>query len=304
MLETCDFVISSGQIALAATAIVGTLFLLHWLSWGTLRLTVRAAQRIPPELWGLRAQIHDHPFRARFMARFPRFYGFLEARLTPRPFTGLPLTLLALGACYFAALFGGLVEDVLTGDRIVGVDTTINNALACWRTPTLLVIFHWITGLAASPALCAVALAVTGLLWGNQRGAFIIPLWITFLGSQATSYISKYALGRPRPELLEAAVALTPSFPSGHTTGAAAVYGFLAYAITRDFPPGGRPQFEVAFWAMILISFIGFSRLFLSQHYLSDVVAGLLVGGFWLLVGFALSEWIRGRAMPPGLSCC
>jgi undecaprenyl-diphosphatase len=79
------------------------------------------------------------------------------------------------------------------------------------------------------------------------------------------------------------------------------LYGFLAYAIARGLQPlGGRAQFEVVFWATLLILFIGFSRLFLGVHYLSDVLAGLLVGGFWLLVGFALSEWGRSRATLSG----
>jgi undecaprenyl-diphosphatase len=45
----------------------------------------------------------------------------------------------------------------------------------------------------------------------------------------------------------------------------------------------------------VLIALVGFSRMFLSVHYLSDVLAGFLVGGFWLLVGVALTEWLRGR---------
>ncbi len=72
-----------------------------------------------------------------------------------------------------------------------------------------------------------------------------------------------------------------------------AVYGFLAYAITRDLS-GWRPRFEAAFWSAVLIIIIGFSRMYLSAHYLTDVVAGFLVGGFWLLVAFAIAEWRVG----------
>ena len=37
---------------------------------------------------------------------------------------------------------------------------------------------------------------------------------------------------------------------------------------------------------MVLILLIGFSRIFLGVHYVTDVIGGFLVGGFWLLVGF------------------
>jgi undecaprenyl-diphosphatase len=71
-----------------------------------------------------------------------------------------------------------------------------------------------------------------------------------------------------------------------------AVYGFVAYAIARDLDPA-RKRFELDFWALVVVALVGFSRIFLSVHYTSDVATGLLVGTFWLLVGFALSEHSR-----------
>jgi membrane-associated phospholipid phosphatase len=93
-------------------------------------------------------------------------------------------------------------------------------------------------------------------------------------------------------------VLLSPSFPSGHATGALAVYGFVAYAIARD-RGGLRLRFELTFWTLVLAALVGLSRVFLSVHYASDVAAGFLVGGFWLLAGFALTEYLRQRAAAP-----
>jgi len=61
--------------------------------------------------------------------------------------------------------------------------------------------------------------------------------------------------------------------------------------IARDLPRS-RQRFEVAFWAAMIIGLICFSRVFLSLH-VSDIAAGLLVGTFWLLVGFAVAELNR-----------
>ncbi|MEQ8692902.1 MAG: phosphatase PAP2 family protein [Pseudomonadales bacterium] len=83
--------------------------------------------------------------------------------------------------------------------------------------------------------------------------------------------------------------AFTPSFPSGHATGAIAVYGFIAYIVARGFTTT-RQRFEVAYWTAVLVCFIGFSRMLLGLHYASDVAAGFLVGGFWLLFGLTLAE--------------
>jgi membrane-associated phospholipid phosphatase len=73
-----------------------------------------------------------------------------------------------------------------------------------------------------------------------------------------------------------------------------ALFGFLAYTLARDLDRP-RERFEVVFWTAVLIALIGCSRVFLGVHFLSDVVSGFLVGGFWLLVGIVLAEWLRVR---------
>jgi len=192
-------------------------------------------------------------------------------------------------ALYFLALLGGVFEDLLMNEGLVAVDAEINGFFGPYRTTTSLAIFIWVTALGAGPAITAVAVTASGFLWCARRQQFVIPLWFVLLGAEATSFAGKYLVGRTRPEFLAVASAFSPSFPSGHATASMAVYGFLAYAIARDLSRA-RERFEVVFWTAVLILLIGFSRMFLSLHYLSDVVSGFLVGGFWLLVGFAIVE--------------
>jgi undecaprenyl-diphosphatase len=127
------------------------------------------------------------------------------------------------------------------------------------------------------------------LLWAHQRTRLIAPLWLTVFGSQLMTYSGKFLLQRQRPESITGLVEVTPSFPSGHATSALAVYGFMAYIISRDLKTV-RQRFELVYWTAVLIGLIGFSRLLLSVHYASDVAAGFLVGSFWLLLGIAVAE--------------
>ena len=113
-------------------------------------------------------------------------------------------------------------------------------------------------------------------------------------GSQLTTWIGKYAIARPRPEFILGVQAVSPSFPSAHATGSCAVYGFIAYALVRHVKHARR-RFEVSYWTAVLVLLIAFSRVFLGVHFLSDVTAGLVVGGFWLLVGVALAEVMARR---------
>ena len=226
---------------------------------------------------------------SRIRASFPETTRLLQARLTPSRYTGLPLTLIVIAALYIAALLGGLVEELLEADELVRLDEDINQRIGPIRTDGMITVFIWITDLGGSAALVAVALVTTGLLWAHCRRHMIAPLWLTILGSQITTYAGKYVLVRQRPEFVTEVAAITPSFPSGHATSAIAVYGFIAYIIARHLVTT-RQRFEMIYWTFVLISLIGFSRMLLGLHYASDVAAGFLVGGFWLLLGFAIAE--------------
>ncbi len=286
---------SANDVVLAVLAALIGVLAMHWLGWRLVRLLFAGLRRLPPHLTGPRRWLAEHELRLRAKARYPNAYRRVAKRFDPHSPVGLSLTLLMLAAAYLAALLGGLVEDVVENDSIVLVDHAVTEALQPWRSPGMMAAFNWITDLGTSAALGAAAAVGSALFWTYRRSSAIIPLWLTFLGSQATTYLGKYVIARPRPELQAGLEALTASFPSGHTTGAAAVYGFLAYAIAREQLPGSRPQFEIVFWTTLLILLVGFSRIFIGAHFVSDVLAGLLVGGFWLLVGFALANWLRRR---------
>ncbi len=264
-----------------------------------LSYSIRLAMRIAPRLWrsmltrlvNSAAARRAQPLRELFKAKFPRTAGFVRARLNTRAFTGLPLTLLCVAAFYIVALLGGIVEELVEADEMIALDTRVNAAFSDYRSADLVSVFAKVTDLGSFTTLLAVALVSTGFLWAHASGRLIIPLWLTVVGAQLTTTAGKYGFDRARPEFLTSVTAITPSFPSGHST-AMAVYGFIAYAIARDLA-SRRARFEVAYWTAVLIALVGFSRVFLSVHYLSDVAAGFLVGGFWLLLGFTVAEYRR-----------
>lgn len=224
--------------------------------------------------------------------RLPRLTHWIEARLATDRFIGLPLTLILILLGYLASIGSDLAEDVIEHEQIVRFDHQVNHVLAVLRDPDIVAVFATITHLADLMTLVAVTGVASAFLWADRRHLFLPGLWLCVAGSQTLTYIGKYAIDRPRPEFLTSASAVTPSFPSGHATGAMAVYGFIAYAILRDITTP-RLRFELGFWAGTLIALIAASRLVLSVHYTSDVAAGLIVGAFWLVAGFTLTEYLR-----------
>jgi undecaprenyl-diphosphatase len=70
-------------------------------------------------------------------------------------------------------------------------------------------------------------------------------------------------------------------FPSGHAMIAVATYGLLAAVIATRLS-GSATRVASTLMAMGLVGLISFSRLFLTVHYLSDVLGGLAAGIWWL----------------------
>src|SRR3546814_6998916 len=117
-------------------------------------------------------------------------------------------------------LRGGIVEEPVEAEEINRFDRAVNACFVPYRHSPLVEIFVWITGLGASNTLVGVAIVATGFLWADRRAGFVVPLWICFLGSQATTWLGKFGFDRDRPEFTTAVTALSPSFPSGPASGA------------------------------------------------------------------------------------
>ena len=187
-----------------------------------------------------------------------------------------------------AAAFAALLLLVRQGGLVVLLDGLVQAGLAPLRTRPMLVAFDWLTQSGTGGTGAAVALAASGLLWSSGRASLVGPLWLAFVGAEATTWSVKFLTARARPPFLEGLTAASPSFPSAHATVAVVVYGFVALSIAATAPERWRPEIFAA--AAVLVVLIGFSRLLLSLHYLSDVVGGMVVGAFWLLLAWRLAR--------------
>lgn len=213
----------------------------------------------------------------------------MKARLDTTAFSGLTLSIFTLAFVYVLALFAGVVEDLITSDPIIAADIRIANLLVAFRTDALTNVFSWITLLGKSQVVLGFIAITVALLWLWRKNYYILPLFIAVTGSEAFTYLGKLAFQRPRPELAVYAEH-SFSFPSGHATIAVAFYGFVGYLLMR-FVQSWNRKVNIIFTTILIIITIGFSRVYLGVHYISDVWSGCLVGAMWLIIAISFSEW-------------
>jgi undecaprenyl-diphosphatase len=150
------------------------------------------------------------------------------------------------------------------------------------------------TEMGSVPVVClllagvVVALLVARLHW---EAAFLV---VATTSSMVVDGIMKLVFARPRPTLFEQPPTGW-SFPSGHTMSAT---GFAAALVILCWHTRWRLPVTIA--AVLYAAFIGASRVYLSAHYPSDVVAGwalslVVVGAVWLAFWDRLAE---ARAEP------
>lgn len=168
------------------------------------------------------------------------------------------------------------------------IDQSVLHTLISWHTLPGLYLFVIITQLGNWMTVLGVVLSTSLALWLKKEWHYILPLWLTVAGAGLSSLLAKLLFQRPRPEL---AVYIEPtlSFPSGHATVAVALWGFLIYLLIHH----STQQYQKTLaWILgiLLIVAIGFSRLYLGVHFLTDVLGGYLLGLLWLIIGLRLAN--------------
>ena len=201
----------------------------------------------------------------------PAHHAPAPVRISRRPW---------VAAGVFALIGVAAVGAVIVVDRAresFGFESAIMAALVAVRAPWLTtpaLALDWmgsgvVSGIVV-PALVVVAL----LLWRRPWGAAFFL--VAVLASGAVTQVVKVLVGRVRPE----DILVHPdfgSFPSGHSSNAAVIAAALGVIFMRTWVWVAGAVYTVL---MML------SRMYLGAHWVSDTVAGMLIG-----VGVALIVW-------------
>lgn len=165
-------------------------------------------------------------------------------------------------------------------------DTTVLRYFQTFHHSPIFKLMEGISWLAGGiPQTVFVIFAISILYWHHRRRE-ALSLLIGSLGGLGLIIGLKYIFQRPRPE--EVFSHLGYSFPSGHAFFALTLYGLMAYWLVRDAPL--RQRVGIWFWITSWILLVGLSRVFVGEHFPSDVAAGYLVALPWVWGCLALPD--------------
>ena len=192
-----------------------------------------------------------------------------------------------------AILLGLAVLTALAGIGVrawaPGFDAQALRAIADGRNATLTSI-AWVVTEAGSFVLLAPLSIAFLLLRRWKRPADDMALVVIAAGSALLPFVVKLIVARPRPTIEHLSHLSSLSFPSEHTTQAAAIYLTIAIMLSQSLTRGWR-EAAIALGVVIALA-VAWSRVYLGVHYPTDVTAGLVLGWSWALLVF---HWARPK---------
>ena len=171
--------------------------------------------------------------------------------------------------------FFWIVGEVSPGEPMVRADLAILNFFDSVRSTAGDKIMVFFTMLGDGIVVAAVTVVVAAYLFVRKAWRRGIGFIIAMAGTAMFVPLFKLILHRSRPiELYAGADAY--SFPSGHATLTAVLFGISAVLIAHDLNRWLKATVFTISAALVIT--IGFSRIYLGAHWMSDVLAGLLFG--------------------------
>jgi membrane-associated phospholipid phosphatase len=186
---------------------------------------------------------------------------------------------------------------------LLDLDRSVADGLNRWTSgsDTIVAVLEQIASFGGRGFMIPLVALLVVVLLIRRRPRPALYLVVTGAGALIMDPSLKALIGRLRP-VVEVPVATAPgnSFPSGHALGSMVVYGMIVLVFLPAMRRRWRPWF--AGLAALIVVAVGFTRVALGVHFLSDVLGGWLLGVAWISVtAYAFRIWRResGRPVPP-----
>jgi membrane-associated phospholipid phosphatase len=219
----------------------------------------------------------------------------------PQRVIGLPLLAGVIVFFTMTLTLGEISRDVINRKPLTITDAEFSHWLHARLTPSMTTAMFAVTSLGSTLMVSCIA-AILGLyLISRRRYYWFVATMSSVFGGMLLNKLLKYAFQRQRPFFNDPLLTLTSySFPSGHTMMATVLYGVMAAYFLTMAPDWWRRAL-ILLSAILLIATIGFSRVYLGAHYLSDVVGAMAEGLAWLSLCLTATYSLWRRRKGEGL---
>jgi undecaprenyl-diphosphatase len=120
---------------------------------------------------------------------------------------------------------------------------------------------------------------LTGLfLWKKNKRKWILPLWFSFGLSVVISFLLKISVQRPRPFQLGIVSILSALEKNSHLIWNFSFPSFHVMLVFCSIPILSKEFPKLKYLWIVFAGLIAFSRIYFGLHFLSDVIAGGLIG--------------------------
>ncbi|MGB9911237.1 MAG: phosphatase PAP2 family protein [Microgenomates group bacterium] len=201
-----------------------------------------------------------------------------------------------LMVCLFSIFSFFLLWKKIFNSFLIDLDVNLSLFFQKNSSPTIRYFLEKITLLGSEFFIMSLSLFLLIFLIKTKRKRAAITVLISLLGSAILLSFFKSFFSRIRPgecpDFLFGGIFNCYSFPSGHSAISFYFYGLITYLIFRfgKFSKKWNVGFSIMIGLLILL--IAFSRLYLGVHFLTDVIGGFLLGGFWLTVAIFLIDFL------------
>ncbi len=176
---------------------------------------------------------------------------------------------------------------------VIAFDDRITQWVYDHRTPLLNSIWIPITYLGNWQTVTLLGILL--LICRGTRRNIGIPFAVISLSSTILYKVVKSVFERPRPDVAVRIIEQGGfSFPSGHSMNGIVCFGILIYLIRR-YCRNRKLADGLTVFLIILITAIGFSRVYVGVHYPTDIMGGWSLGTAYLLTVICIFEKIRGK---------
>ncbi len=191
---------------------------------------------------------------------------------------------IGFAALWVAALsVGWILDSIDTAGGFARYDSGIAAWGANHATDRSIDVLRAVTQL-GDTVVVAVALALAAAFdYYRHHHLPVVGFAITIaVGIALLNNTLKAIIERERPDIDQLIGSAGSSFPSGHSATAAAGWAAIVLILERSLPRRARPLL-VSIGGFIVVS-VASSRALLGVHWLTDVIAGVIVGWAWFLV--------------------